>query len=93
MPREELRGFRWLAGKLLHHGPLSAVELVQWRTGAEPRWKWRTSDDIFSPPRPEQRASQRQDYDRVVAGKDVVGGLRFNDLAYSVESLFLPLLP
>jgi hypothetical protein len=93
MPREQLRGFRWLAGKMLHHGPLSAVELVQWRGGEPPRWKWRTADDIFPPTRREGRPGQRQDYDREIAGKDVVGSLRFNEVAFGVERLFLPLLP
>jgi hypothetical protein len=93
IPREQLRGFRWLAGKVLHHGPLSAVELVQWRSGEPPRWKWRKADDIFPSSRPEQRPGQRQDYDTEIAGKDVLGLLRFNELAFGVEQLFLPLLP
>jgi len=91
--REELRGFRWLGGKMLHHGPLSAVELKQWRAGEPPRWKWRVADDIFPPPRHEQQQSQRQAYDDTIAGKDVLGALRFNELAYGVEQLFLPVLP
>jgi hypothetical protein len=88
VPREQLRGFRWLAGKMLHHGPLSAVELVQWRAGEAPRWKWRTADDIFPPSRNEQRPSQRREYDTEIAGKDVIGFLRFNELAFSLDRLF-----
>lgn len=93
MPRDELRGFRWLAGKMLHHGPLSAVELNSWRAGEPPRWKWRSTDDIFPPSRREQQATQRQAYDREIAGRDVLGGLRFNELAAGVERLFVPFLP
>lgn len=47
LPREDLRGMRWLAGKLLHFGPLPAAELKQWREGEPPRWKWRPSKRSF----------------------------------------------
>jgi hypothetical protein len=77
---------------MLHHGPLSAVELVQWRSGEPPRWKWRQADDIFPPGRLEQRSGQRQDYGVEIAGSDVLGSLRFNELAFGVEQLFSPLL-
>jgi hypothetical protein len=93
IPRAELQGWRWLAGKLLHHGPLSAVERQQWRAGEDPRWKWRTADDIFPPSRPEERHAQRAEYTRTLAGKDVVGSLNFFTPLRAVESLFLPLLP
>jgi hypothetical protein len=90
--REELTGFRWLAGKMLHFGPLSVVELKQWRAGERPRWKWRHADRILSARVPEQRKTQRKVYNKVVAGKDVVGSFQANELAFSVERLFLPLL-
>lgn len=37
LPRQELAGLRWLAGKMLHFGPLPATELRHWRAGEEPR--------------------------------------------------------
>jgi len=92
MRREELTGFRWLAGKMLHFGPLSVVELRQWRAGAQPRWKWRHADRILPPRVLEQRKSQRKIYNRVVAGRDVIGSFQANELAFSVERLFMPLL-
>src|ERR1700743_2683090 len=32
---------RWLAGKMLHYGPLPVVELRQANQGSQPRWSWR----------------------------------------------------
>jgi hypothetical protein len=93
IPRAELHGWRWLAGKLLHHGPLSAVERQQWRAGEAPRWKWRTAEDIFSPSRHEERPRQRAQYSLTLAGKDVVGSLNFFMPLRAAESVFLPLLP
>jgi hypothetical protein len=49
VPRSELQGLRWLAGKLLHHGALSAVERKQWREGEQPRWKWCVADQVYPP--------------------------------------------
>lgn len=93
IPRAELQGWRWLAGKLLHHGPLSAVERRQWRAGQAPRWKWRTADDIFSPSRHEERPRQRAQFSLTLAGKDVIGSLNFFMALRAAESVFLPLLP
>jgi len=76
LPREDLRGMRWLAGKLLHFGPLPAVELKQWREGEPPRWKWRPSKEIFPVKRGERRSHDRLAYDRCLADRDVIG--RFN---------------
>jgi hypothetical protein len=73
MSREDLRGMCWLAGKLLHFGPLPAVELKQWREGQPPRWKWRPSREIFPVTRGERRSHDRLAYDRYLAGRDLIG--------------------
>jgi hypothetical protein len=33
VPRAKLKGLRWVAGKLLHFGPLPTIELRHWRRG------------------------------------------------------------
>lgn len=92
--REELQAFRWVAGKLLHHGPLSAIELQQWRGGEPPRWKWRTADAMFPPTLNEkQTQAQRSAYDKRLAGRDVIGTLNLITMLIEAEYLFLPLLP
>lgn len=73
LPREDLRGMRWLAGKLLHFGPLPAAALQQWREGEPPRWKWRPSNEIFPAGRGERRSHDRLAYDRSLAGRDLIG--------------------
>ena len=91
--REEMRAFRWLAGKLLHHGPLSAVELQHWRAGEPARWKWRSADKIYPPALKEQQPTQRAAYNSRLAGRDVMGTLSFTTTLITAEYLFLPLLP
>ena len=85
LPREELEGFRWLAGKLLHFGPLPATELRQWREGEEPRWKWRQPDDIF--PGGRRTDEGRDQYKAHVAGRDVIG--TFNLVTVLIELEYL----
>jgi hypothetical protein len=93
IPNDQLKGFRWLAGKLLHHGTLSAVELVQWRAGEQPRWKWRSANDIFPPALHEKRPGQRAAYEHVLAGKDVLGSVNLTMAVYELQDLFVSLLP
>jgi hypothetical protein len=97
LPRDELRGLRWLAGALLHRGPLSTVELRQWRAGEAPRWKWRVADDIVPlTRRPGERGGDKEDrqaYERVIAGRDVLGSLNLFTVLVEMEHLFLSLLP
>jgi len=97
LPRDELRGLRWLAGVLLHRGPLSTVELRQWRAGEAPRWKWRVADDIVPlTRRPGERNGDKEDrqaYERVIAGRDVLGSLNLFTVLVEMEHLFLSLLP
>jgi hypothetical protein len=97
LPRDELRGLRWLAGVLLHRGPLSTVEMRQWRAGEAPRWKWRAADDIVPPTRrPGERGGDKEDreaYKRVIAGRDVLGSLNLISVLIEMEHLFLSQLP
>lgn len=87
LPREDLQGMRWLAGKLLHFGPLPAVELRHWREGEPPRWKWRPSKDIFPPSRAERGSDGRLAYDRYLAGRDLIGTFNLFQALLSAEFL------
>ena len=92
LPRRDMQAFRWLAGKLLHHGPLSAVELHHWRVGEKPRWKWRPADAIFPPSLGERRPNQRQAYNKRLAGRDVAGTIELATVLIETEHLFFRLL-
>lgn len=87
LSREDLRGMRWLAGKLLHFGPLPAVELKQWREGEPPRWKWRESKEIFPAKRGERRSHDRSAYDRYLAGRDLIGTFNLFNALFATEFL------
>jgi hypothetical protein len=91
VPRDELLGIRWLAGKLLHFGPLPAAELKQWRAGEPPRWKWRKAADIFPPTRGERRSDGRSAYDQALAGRDLIGTFNLFDALHAAEFLALDL--
>ena len=97
LPRNELRGLRWLAGVLLHRGPLSTVEMRHWREGQRPRWKWRTAEDILPPDlrRGERNrdAGDREAYQNRIQGRDVLGSLNLFQVLLQVEFLFMTLLP
>jgi hypothetical protein len=87
LPREDLRGMRWLAGKMLHFGPLPAVQLKQWREGESPRWKWRPSKEIFPASRRERESHDRLAYDRYLAGHDLVGTFNFFNALLATDFL------
>jgi hypothetical protein len=87
LSREDLRGMRWLAGRLLHFGPLPAVELGQWREGEAPRWKWRPSKEIFPATRGERRHHGRLAYDRYLAGRDLIGTFNLFNALQAAEFL------
>lgn len=91
LSRDELQGFRWLAGKLLHLGPLPMAEMRHWRAGEEPRWKWRPADQI-APPNKERHPDQRAAYERCVSGRDIVGTVSMIDALIEAEYLFYQLL-
>ena len=80
--RNELLGFRWLAGKLLHHGPRQCTELVQWACGEAPRWKWIAGRHVVPEAATEaaKLRNQREAYERTVAGRDVSGMMGFNEV-------------
>jgi hypothetical protein len=92
LSRPELQGLRWLAGKMLHFGPLPATELRQWRAGEEPRWKWRQPDAIFPSDQSEQQAGQRALYAEHLAGNDVVGTLNLTTMLIEMEHRFFKML-
>jgi hypothetical protein len=90
--RNELNGLRWLAGKLLHFGPLPAAELRHWRAGAGPRWKWRAADELFFSNLKEQRPIQRAAYEKHLRGRDIVGTVSLITTLIEAEYLFYRLL-
>ena len=90
--RNELQGLRWLAGKLLHFGPLPAAELRHWRAGAGPRWKWRAADELFPSTLEEQRPNQRAAYEKHLRGQDIVGTVSLITTLIEAEYLFYRLL-
>ncbi len=92
LSRTELQGLRWLAGKMLHFGPLAATEMRQWRAGEEPRCKWRSSEAIYPPDLLEQRPGQRALYDKHLAGRDVVGTLNLTGMLIEIEHEFFRLV-
>ncbi|MGI9090898.1 MAG: hypothetical protein ACR2GG_07335 [Gemmatimonadaceae bacterium] len=60
----------WVRGQLIHAATSAPMDLRQFRPGAEPRWKWRNSDDFA---RGRQNDSGRRAYDELLAGHDVLG--------------------
>jgi hypothetical protein len=92
LSRNELQGLRWLAGKLLHFGPLPAAELRHWRAGAGPRWKWRAADEIFTSTLEEQRPNQRVAYEKYLRGQDIAGTVSLITTLIEAEYLFYRLL-
>lgn len=87
LTRNELLGFRWLAGQLLHRGPLPATELRQRHAGEAPRWEWRQADAI-DPRRRNRQDEWRAQYDRRIAGRDIVGTLNLTAMLIEMEHLF-----
>lgn len=90
--RNELQGLRWLAGKLLHFGPLPAAELRHWRAGAGPRWKWRAADELFPSTLEEQQPNQRAAYEKHLRGRDIIGTVSLITTLIEAEYLFYRLL-
>lgn len=69
-----LSGLKWIRGKFVHRGVLHAVDLRQWRPGVEPRWKWLPSSQTGQGAHGSDKMKM-ENYDAVVAGKDVLGSL------------------
>lgn len=88
----DLQGLRWIAGKLLHFGPVPAVELVQLRAGAEPRWTWRRADLIFPDASRDRRLGQRRLYEAHIAGKTMLSKFKLTMMLIEMEHLFFRLI-
>lgn len=68
--RRFFQAIKWVRGQLSHAGTPASMELIQFREGAEPRWKWAASRD-FARGRPDEAG--RHAYDNVLSGHDVTG--------------------
>jgi hypothetical protein len=68
--RRFFQAIKWVRGQLSHAGTPAPMELVQFREGAQPRWKWAASRD-FARGRPDDAG--RHAYDNVLSGHDVTG--------------------
>jgi hypothetical protein len=88
----QLQGLRWLAGKMLHFGPVPAVELSQWRPGAQPQWKWRQADEIFPEVSQDQRRGQRGLYEKHLAGNSMLATFRLTMMLIEMEHVFFRLI-
>jgi hypothetical protein len=90
---EQFRALRWLAGKMLHFGPLPAIELRQSRAGAEPQWTWRRAEDIFPEGSEEtKRPGQRKVYEEHLAGRTVLGTFNLTMMLIEMEHAFFALI-
>lgn len=61
---------KWVRGQLTHTAVASPAHLVQFRDGAEPRWKWA---DAKAFARSKEGKGGAASYARAFAGKDVLG--------------------
>jgi hypothetical protein len=68
--RRFFEAIKWVRGQLSHAATPAPMELIQYREGAEPRWKWSKSQD-FARGRPDEAG--RRAYDDVLSGRDVTG--------------------
>jgi hypothetical protein len=84
-------GLKWIRGQFVHRGVLHAVDLRQWRPGAEPRWKWRPSQELGRSASGKDKESMA-DYDAVLAGVDVIGSLSLIDALADAVRIFSDLL-
>jgi hypothetical protein len=88
----DLGGLRWLAGKMLHYGPLPVVELRQSNQGSPPRWTWRPANKIF-PPIPDERSRrQKEFYEAHLAGRTMLFKFKLTFMLIEMEILFFGLL-
>jgi hypothetical protein len=60
----------WVRGQLIHAATAAPLEMRQFRPGAEPRWKWRASEEFF---RGRASDSGKKAYEHLLAGNDVIG--------------------
>lgn len=88
----DLQGLRWLAGKMLHYGPLPVVELRQMRSGAPPHWTWRPAQEIFPPISQERGRRQRGFYEAHLAGRTMLSTFKLTFMLIEMELLFFGLI-
>jgi hypothetical protein len=88
----DLRGLRWLAGKMLHLGPVPAVELTQLRPGVQPRWTWRRAEEIFPNADEDLRLGQRRHYEANLAGRSMLSKFKLTLMLIEAELLFCGLI-
>jgi hypothetical protein len=88
----DLGGLRWLAGKMLHYGPLPVVELRQPIQGSQPRWHWRPASEIF-PPMPRERGRRQKGlYEAHLAGRTMLSKFKLTMMLIEMELLFFGLI-
>ncbi|HEY3492024.1 MAG TPA: hypothetical protein VGK43_03670, partial [Solirubrobacterales bacterium] len=85
---EQLQGLRWLAGKMLHFGPLPAVGLQQARAGSRPHWTWLAASEIFPDVAKDRRRDQRRAYEATLSGKPMMQTFRLTMMLIEMEHLF-----
>ena len=88
----DLQGLRWLAGKMLHYGPLPVVELRQMRPGSPPRCKWHPAEEIFPLVSKERNRRQRAFYEAHLAGRTMLSKFKLTFMLIEMELLFLGLI-
>jgi hypothetical protein len=60
----------WVRGQMSHAATPAPLKLVQFREGAEPRWKWAASVEFA---RGRVNDARRHAYDEILSGHDVTG--------------------
>jgi hypothetical protein len=88
----DFQGLRWLAGKMLHYGPLPAVELRQIYEGAPPRWTWRSADEIYPDVTRDRRPGQRRLYEAHIAAESMLSKFGLTMMLIEMEHLFFGLI-
>lgn len=68
--RQTSRALSWVRGQLTHTAIAEPVHLIQFREGAEPRWKWAHSSEFV---RSKEDKNGAHAYNRELAGGDVLG--------------------
>lgn len=89
---EDLRGLRWVAGKMLHFGPVPAVGLTQFRPGVQPRWTWRRAEEIFPDASEDRQRGQRRLYEANLAGRSMLSKFKLTMMLIETELLFCGLI-
>lgn len=80
-------GIRWIRGQMAHRGVIVAVDLKQWKPGAQPAWVWRPTVSIDHVTSGNATEMERlRAYDSRMAANSVLGTLNLIDeLAETIE--------